>query len=668
MKLYILVSNNNLNGFSFTPSGENVLLFENLPVDLNKLVIREKDNYTGILLYTNEEEWDYVRNYLKKLKILKKVLIKCVLLVKSNNYEKYYQDHEFLIDIRKMEISPGEFNFINKKAYIIINNRFAKRSNKIKIANLKDISKDNQLFIDIGKKLVKEKDMNNLFAKILLYSKEITGADAGSIYLIEKDKNGYDILKFKFSDTYSRNNIKLEGESLPLDTSSIAGFVALTGEVLNIEDAYKVSDNLLFDLKHNYDFDIKFNYKTKSMLIVPIINHNDKIIGVIQLINSKENLLKGEFRGKEAYNVKLLKPVDFEKNVFPFHKRYNDLMIALSSQAGIAIENNKMISVINNLFDNFVKASIAAIESRDPFTFGHSFRSASLCLEIAKEINNVKKGPYKDYFFSDIQLKELEYSALLHDFGKVNIDLSILLKANKLSPKELNFILIKIDYLYLSYQIDYLIKNINNYDEKKFVSESNLFLKKLEKIKENIKKINFSISDPGGVKILHEIIDSLKTIDCFDISGNRLEIINEDEKKNLTVEDGTLNDEERKSIENHVIFSYAFTRRIPWPEDYKNIPDIIYKHHEKLDGSGYPQGLKGVEQIPVQSRILAIADIFDALTAKDRPYKKVTDYLNALKILKIEAKNNKIDNDILNIFINKKIYERVSKEELTYNF
>src|SRR4030042_1371671 len=121
MKLYILVSNNNLNSFSFTPGGENVLLFENLPVDLNKLVIREKDNYTGILLYTNEEEWDYIRNYLKKLKILKKVLIKCVLLVKSNNYEKYYQDHEFLIDIRKMEISPGEFNFINKKTYIIIN-------------------------------------------------------------------------------------------------------------------------------------------------------------------------------------------------------------------------------------------------------------------------------------------------------------------------------------------------------------------------------------------------------------------------------------------------------------------------------------------------------------------------------------------------------------------
>ncbi len=667
MKLYILISNNNLNGFSFTPDGENVLLYENLPVDLNKLVIREKDNYTGILIYANEEEWGAVRDHLKKLKILKKVLIKCVLLVKSNNYEKYYQDHEFLIDIRKMVISPGEFNFINKKAHIIINNRFIKKSNIVKIANLKDISKDNKLFIDIGKKLINEKDLDNLFAKILLYSKEITGADAGSVYLIEKDKSGYDILKFKFSDTFSRN-IKLQGESLPLDTTSIAGFVALTGEVLNIEDAYKVSDNLLFDLKHNYDFDIKFNYKTKSMLVVPIINHNDKIIGVIQLINSKENLLKGEFKGKEAYNVKLMKPADFEKNVFPFHKRYNDLMIALASQAGIAIENNKMIAVINNLFDNFVKASIAAIESRDPFTFGHSFRSASLSLEIAREINNVKKGPYKDYFFSDIQLKELEYAALLHDFGKVNIDLSILLKANKLSSKELNYILIKIDYLYLSYQIDYLIKNINNYDEKKFVNESNLFLKKLEKIKENIKKINFSISNPGNFKILKELMEDLKIMECFDISGNRLEIITEDEKKNLVVEDGTLNNEERKSIENHVIYSYAFTRRIPWPEDFKNIPDIIYKHHEKLDGSGYPQGLKGVDQIPVQSRILAIADIFDALTAKDRPYKKVTDYQSALKILKAEAKNNKIDNDILNIFINRKIYEKISNEALTYNF
>ncbi|MBN2545192.1 MAG: HD domain-containing protein [Spirochaetes bacterium] len=667
MKLYILISNNNLNGFSFMPRGENVLLYENLPEDLNKLIIREKNDYTGILIYTNEEEWGFVKDFLKKLKILRKVLIKCVLLVKENNYEKYYKDHEFLIDIRKSGITCGEFDFINKKANIIINSRFIKRNNKIKIANLKDISKDNKLFIDIGKKLIKERNIDNLFAKILLYSKEITGADAGSIYLIEKDKNGYDILKFKFSDTYSRN-IKLEGESLLLDTSSIAGFVALTGEVLNIEDAYKVSDNLLFDLKHNYDFDIKFNYKTKSMLVVPIINHNDKIIGVIQLINSKENLLRGEYKGKEAYNVKLLKPDDFEKKVFPFHKRYNDLMIALASQAGIAIENNKMISVINNLFDNFVKASIAAIESRDPFTFGHSFRSASLCLEIAKEINNVNKGPYKEYFFSDIQLKELEYAALLHDFGKVNIDLSILLKANKLTTKELDYILIKIDYLYLSYQIDYLIKNINNYNEKRFISESNIFLKKIEKIKGNIKKINLSIYNPNNTKILKGIMDDLKVVDCFDISGNRLEIINEDEKKNLIVEDGTLNDEERKSIENHVIYSYAFTRRIPWPEDYKNIPDIIYKHHEKLDGSGYPQGLKGIDQIPVQSRILAIADIFDALTAKDRPYKKVTDYQNALKILKQEAKCNKIDNDILNIFINNKIYERISHEELTYNF
>jgi len=580
--------------------------------------------------------------------------------------ERLYHINDYITK----DISDRKLNFIIKKSFSIIEKYFQTEQKKSWYYNkLIDAQRDQSDLIDIGRALSAEKDMDKLLRLILYLSKKITGADGGSIYLVEEDPSGKRRLRFKYSHTFSQE-IPLEEFVMDMNTKSISGYVAVTGEVLNIPDAYKIDP--LAPYSFNPYFDRQHNYISRSMLVVPMKNHLDEIIGVIQLINSKEDHTGVRKYENEAYEIKLERQSDFDKYVVPFDDRYNSLMEAIAGQAAIAIENNRLINQIQKQFEEFVKASVTAIESRDPATSGHSFRVAAICKEMANAINNVQSGYLSSFKFTDTDIKELEFAALLHDFGKVYIDLNIFKKAKKLYPKDLENLKLRMDYLYRYIELLYYSKEMEviregiNYNKAvdnivTLIHEEKIEkLKRIIEIKETIIKLNEpTVTEFEPDEVLRGILNEIETIECTDISGRRFEVITDLDKKNLSIKRGSLNEEERQEIESHVIETYKFVSKIPWPPEYKKIPEIALRHHEKLDGTGYPDGLAGRESVSLQSRMMAIADIFDALTAQDRPYKRAVPIEKVVDILREEARSNKLDADLVELFITEKIYEKI---------
>jgi len=580
--------------------------------------------------------------------------------------ERLYHINDYITK----DISDRKLNFIIKKSFSIIEKYFQTEQKKSWYYNkLIDAQRDQSDLIDIGRALSAEKDMDKLLRLILYLSKKITGADGGSIYLVEEDPSGKRRLRFKYSHTFSQE-IPLEEFVMDMNTKSISGYVAVTGEVLNIPDAYKIDP--LAPYSFNPYFDRQHNYISRSMLVVPMKNHLDEIIGVIQLINSKEDHSGVRKYENEAYEIKLERQSDFDKYVVPFDDRYNSLMEAIAGQAAIAIENNRLINQIQKQFEEFVKASVTAIESRDPATSGHSFRVAAICKEMANAINNVQSGYLSSFKFTDTDIKELEFAALLHDFGKVYIDLNIFKKAKKLYPKDLENLKLRMDYLYRYIELLYYSKEMEviregiNYNKAvdnivTLIHEEKIEkLKRIIEIKETIIKLNEpTVTEFEPDEVLRGILNEIETIECTDISGRRFEVITDLDKKNLSIKRGSLNEEERQEIESHVIETYKFVSKIPWPPEYKKIPEIALRHHEKLDGTGYPDGLAGRESVSLQSRMMAIADIFDALTAQDRPYKRAVPIEKVVDILREEARSNKLDADLVELFITEKIYEKI---------
>jgi len=338
------------------------------------------------------------------------VLYSILLFNHDNDFTSISEDDfKNISQIYSKELSSQEFNFqINKIFHYLKEKRDHSLECKRLKKSLDDTKHDQEDLINIGRALSLEKDPESLLRLILFLSKKITGADAGSIYLVEEDANNLKRLRFKYSHTFSRE-IPLEEFVMDLDKCSIAGYVAVTGAVVNLPDVYKLAGEESFSF--NSSFDKKHNYITRSMLVVPMRNHLDEIIGVIQLINSKE----GDFTDCEfenvAFGLKLETESDFNKYVNVFNSKYDSLMEAVAGQAAVSIENSRMIKQIQYQFEEFVKASVHAIESRDPATSGHSFRVASLCKEMALAINDQKEGVFSEIYFDENGLKELEYAA-----------------------------------------------------------------------------------------------------------------------------------------------------------------------------------------------------------------------------------------------------------------
>jgi len=442
--------------------------------------------------------------------------------------------------------------------------------------------------------------------------------------------------------------------------------VATTGTILNIPDVYELGPDAPYSF--NRSFDEEHGYRTRSMLSVPMRNHLDEIIGVIQLINSKETSDSDRvFSGNEAFEVRLETREDFERRVVAFDRRYESLLEAVASQAAIAIENNRMLLQIESQFDEFVKASVTANESRDPATSGHSFRVADMSVAVARTISDQQDGPFHDTVFSTSELKELELAGLLHDFGKVYLDPNVFLKGNKLYPKDLAYLHMRLDFLYRSVELSYaertnhslLSGSSDRREVERLQREKSARLASLLKIIGLVDVLNRPNLRNGEPDDLIRDLESLGDgLDYTDPRGEPIPLLTNDERENFSIRRGSLNREERLMIESHVAHSYNFVSRIPWPPEYRRIPDIILGHHEKLDGSGYPGGWKGRDRIPLQARIMAMADIFDALTAPDRPYKKSVPLEKVLLILREEAAANKLDGEVVDLFIESGLYRR----------
>ncbi|TGL56622.1 GAF domain-containing protein [Leptospira ognonensis] len=506
----------------------------------------------------------------------------------------------------------------------------------------------------IGISLANEKDFTKLLRDILNSAREISNSDSGSLYLVEKDEKGNPRnLRFKISAL----DLNSDEFILPINKKSIAGYVAFTGKQLNIPNVYELSGKEEFHF--NSDFDKMGNYYSKSMLVVPMKDHHDEVVGVIQLINRKKN-----FHSK--LTVDQLK----SDSVLEYDKYSEELVMAVAGQAAVAIQNNNLVQEIETLFEGFVTASVSAIESRDPTTSGHSFRVAQYTVNLAEAVNSIEAGRFKDIVFNPSQIKEIRYASLLHDFGKVGVREKVLVKAKKLEDHELDlirwrfhFIIKDVEAKLAQKKIEYLKRHGSagySQFEQSIQLEYELEKQKMEEMVRVIHQSNEpSILEEGNSNFLEEI----SKLSYITTEGGQISLLQPREFGFLSIRKGSLDFEERREIESHVEHTFQFLSKIPWTKELKMVPSIAHGHHEKLNGGGYPRGLTAVE-IPIQAKMMAIADIFDALTDKDRPYKKAVPLDRAFDILKMEVRDQHIDGDLLDIFIESKVYEKTLHKRL----
>ena len=635
-----------------TPGAERFLDFSacKIPPDASvaglEAIDDKKDDRLIALIFVRFEDYEQIYLQCKEKGVFLYSFV--IFGTVPDDYAERFKEPQTICDIRVSPLSGVELEFIIDKSFRAMDAlRLSFENEQKAIAMMEDTKRDQDDLINIGRFLSIEKNPQKLLSLILYLSKKITGADAGSIYLVEKSDDGGKGLRFKVSETFGKD-IALTEFVIPLNKNSIAGYVGVTAKVLNIPDVYRVSD-LNIGLTHNTSFDINNNYITRSMLVVPMLNYVDEVIGVIQLINSKEDLSKSS-DSNAAFEIKLNTKEDFDRYVVPFDEKYNELLQAIASQAAIAIENNTMMIQIQTQFEEFVKASVNAVEARDPATSGHSFRVATVCVALAKAINEIEDGYLEQFNFNDTALKELEFAAILHDFGKVYVDLNIFKKEKKLFPKDLESLMMRLDYFYRCVELSLCAAGGGK-------QENNPTLEKIKEIKEKVKHLNEpNVLDLSREDIIDDILKDIEAVPCYYPNGGLVDVFTENDKENLNIKRGSLNNEERREIEMHVMHTYNFVKRIPWPSGYNNIPEIARRHHEKLNGGGYPDGLAGRESTMLQSRIMAIADIYDALASSDRPYKKSVPRDKIIKILKEEADNGSLDPDLVNVFIDKEIY------------
>ena len=522
---------------------------------------------------------------------------------------------------------------------------------------------ENEMLISIGRALSQERDMQSLLAIILRRACEVTNADAGSVYIVEGQDEDISkrTLRFAVSQNESRN-VQSAGFTMPISESSIVGTCVLDGKRINVPDLYGLDEqgagNNPWGFVHDRSFDDRYRYQTRSVLAVPMISARGEVIGVIQLINKRA---KGW--------IQLDLPADFEHGVVPFDDVSEAYVAALASQAGIALETKLLYEEVTTLFDSFVKASVTAIESRDPTTSGHSERVADLTVGLAKAVDRTDAGHLGIVRFTDEYLTQIRYAALLHDFGKVGVREHILVKAKKLYEHERELILQRFQLIQRGFKIEGLEKKVRYLLEasrdqvaaelesvdKDIVGK----IAELDSIIQFILQANEpTVLDQGGFERLAE----LSGMTYRDEAGQVLPYLTHDEAACLQIRRGSLTEAERVEINSHVVHTYNFLVAIPWSRTLRDVPEIAGAHHEKLDGTGYPNKLRG-EQIPVPARMMAISDIYDALTASDRPYKKAMPAERALDILANDVKRGQLDAELFDVFVGARVWALTTRSE-----
>ncbi len=503
----------------------------------------------------------------------------------------------------------------------------------------------------IGVALSAERDIDTLLEQILLKSREITAADAGSLYLVERGKEHEvtddDRLRFMLTQNDSVQ-VPFEQFTMPLNQTSIAGYVALAGQVVSVADAYQLPAGTPYSISRS--FDETSGYRTKSMLVVPMCDHQDKVIGVLQLINKKRDP-----------RAMLRHAALVDENVVPFTSVDEELVSSLASQAAVAFENTLLIAGIKNLFDSFVRASVTAIEARDPTTSGHSERVAVLTVGLAEVIDRLDGGRFRDVRFSADQLQEIRYASLLHDFGKVGVREKVLIKGKKLYVGEMMVIRQRFAYIKRTLEAELLRAQVE-------VLRTGAPPERLDQLQADLARRSGEVDDilrriltANEPALLEDenfrILMDLPSKHFVDLEGQSQPYLTSNELSALSIRRGSLSEQERREIESHVTHTFRFLSQIPWTGEYRRIPEIAYAHHEKLDGSGYPRRLRS-DDIPLQSKMMTISDIYDALVAWDRPYKKAVPVTRALDILHEEAGSGKLDRELLGLFVEAKVWEK----------
>ncbi|MBI4819219.1 MAG: GAF domain-containing protein [Deltaproteobacteria bacterium] len=462
--------------------------------------------------------------------------------------------------------------------------------------------------LEVAKAMTAERDLDRLLNLIMRESVRTVDAERCTLFLLDRERGE---LWSKIAHGMAQEIIRLQ------IGVGIAGHVAETGEILNIADAYE-------DARFSRSTDVQTGYHTKTILCVPMIGTKG-VVGVVQALNHAGG---------------------------PFGADDEELLMALCANAAAAIENASLYEEIERLFEGFVKASVTAIEARDPTTSGHSERVATLCVTLLDVLP--RSGlKFSSCSFGKDDVRELRYAALLHDFGKVGVREHVLVKADKLYPHELSMLEQRFEQALYEAEVEMLRERVSLLDRGDRAGLEQLAIRyrarvsELDEILAFIKKCNRpTVLEAGGFDRLAEI--SRRTF--VDARGQRRALLNEHEVKNLSIGRGSLNEAERKEIESHVTHTYNFLRQIPWTRDLARVPTIAYGHHEKIDGSGYPLGAPAME-LPVQTRIMTISDIYDALTASDRPYKSALTRERAISILDDEAKRSKVDRELLTVFV-----------------
>ncbi len=543
----------------------------------------------------------------------------------------------------------------------------------------------------IGAALSAEHHLDSLLELILSKSRDLTNADAGSLYLVEvvpseepeqtrpalprisgdgasglpaaalvgeNEKTVTKRLRFKLAQNDSID-IPFRETTIEIDHRSIAGYVAATGEVVNIEDAYHLPSEVPYDINRKFDQDS--GYRTKSILAVPLRDQKERIVGVLQLINAKR-LGTGPLGSLKSIN----------EHVVSFSSRQQDIVASLGSQAAVAVENSRLYQSIQRLFEGFVRASVIAIEARDPTTSGHSFRVANLTVALAEAVQKVETGPYCDLRFSREEMREIRYASLLHDFGKVGVREEVLVKAKKLYPAQLDLVKQRFEFVKRSMEVEQLKQRLDYVLQKgreEYLAKLGTFDEELKKQVEEVDGYFATILKSNEPSVLPEgnfgRLLEIAARHYSDFSGEQRPLLLPDEVRLLSIRKGSLDDEERMQIESHVVHTLKFLEQIPWTSEIRNIPEIARGHHEKLNGLGYPYKLSA-PAIPVQTRMMTISDIFDALSAADRPYKRAVGLERALQILQFAVQDGELDPALFQVFLDAKVYEKWKIEPHPY--
>ncbi len=487
---------------------------------------------------------------------------------------------------------------------------------------------------EVGRALVSEQNLDRLLDLILTKARELLKAEAGSIYLLTGEGDQRELL---FAHTQNAKvNIPFHRVAMPVSRRTLAGFVALSRESLNIEDVYRIPEEAPY--RFNDSFDRQAGYRSTSVLVVPMQDTEGQVLGVLQLLNRLDEDGGGGVT---------------------FSAEDQNLAQSLAGQAAVAVKNAQLREEIEQLFEGFVAASVTAIEARDPVTSGHSSRVAELTVGLAEAVNATPNGAYGGLVFTDRQLRELRYASLLHDFGKVGVREQVLVKAKKLDPSQLEIILQRLRQRELEEALE-LLSQAWQSGERFEGARWDQVVHDRQSVTERLMHLVRQSNEPSVLaQDVAEGLSRLENLTYTHWSGDRRELVEPEALASLRIRRGSLSEAERLEIESHVTHTFRFLERIPWTRDLSGIPEIAYAHHERLSGRGYPRQL-GEPEIPVQSRAMAIADVFDALTAQDRPYKGAVPLERSLAILQEEARDGALDPALLDLFIEARVFERTT--------